>query len=94
MNGSKKAKLIVFIIIATLSFTISTTFANLTIHEDATSYKLIPIENDSFEPAYINKVHTIIPKNTTNQTHNHTTNYTINKTIEKINTTSKEDVED
>ena len=68
MKGSVKAKLIVFFIIAVFAFCISTTFANLTVTEDNDSYKLIPIENDSFEPNYINKVPTIIPKVENNTT--------------------------
>ena len=62
MKDSVKAKLIVFLVIALLAFGISSAFANLTIDDSPDSYKLIPIKNDSFEPNYINKVPTIIPK--------------------------------
>ena len=70
MRDSVKAKLIVFLIIAVAAFCISSAFASLTITEDSESYKLIPIENDSFEPNYIEKVPTILPKveNKTNNT--------------------------
>ena len=84
MKGSQKANLIVFLIIGLIAFGISSAFASLTIHEDNDSYKLIPIENDSFEPNYINKVPTIIPKVETNITHNitnNTTDYDINDTV-------------
>ncbi|MBE6490883.1 MAG: hypothetical protein E7Z83_08515 [Methanobrevibacter sp.] len=70
MKDSIKANLIVFLIIATIAFTISSAFASLTITEDNDSYKLNAIENDSFEPNYVEEVPTIIPKveNTTNDT--------------------------
>ena len=70
MKDSIKANLIVFLIIATIAFTISSAFASLTITEDNDSYKLSSVENDSFEPKYIEEVPTIIPKveNTTNRT--------------------------
>ncbi|WP_407411020.1 hypothetical protein [Methanobrevibacter sp.] len=70
MKDSIKANLIVFLIIATIAFTISSAFASLTITEDNDSYKLSAIENDSFEPNYVEEVPTIIPKveNTTNDT--------------------------
>lgn len=70
MKDSVKAKLIVFLIIAIAAFCISTAFASLTITEDSESYKIIPIENDSFEPNYIDYVPTVKPKieNTTNTT--------------------------
>ena len=48
MRGSVKANLIVFLIIAVIAFCISSAFASFTIHEDNDSYKLIPIEDDSF----------------------------------------------
>ena len=76
MKDSVKAKLIVFLIIAVIAFCISTAFASLTITEDEDSYKLIPIDNDSFEPNYINKVPTILPKVEKNDTDNITTNTT------------------
>lgn len=70
MKDSIKANLIVFLIIATIAFTISSAFASLTITEDNDSYKLNAIENNSFEPNYVEEVPTIIPKveNTTNNT--------------------------
>lgn len=85
MKESIKANLIVFLIIATIAFGVSLTFANLTIHDNHDSYKLISIENDSFEPNYIYKVPTIKPKN-----------LTTNKTIENTtyNTTNIEDTTD
>ena len=88
MKDSIKANLIVFLIIATIAFTISSAFASLTITEDNDSYKLSSIENDSFEPNYIEEVPTIIPKvenktdNSTNVTttvDNNTWNETLNE---------------
>ena len=81
MKDSVKANLIVFLIIGLIALGISTAFASLTINDENDSYKIISIKNDSFEPNYINKVPTIIPKvenNTTNTTSNSTyvTNYT------------------
>ena len=78
MKDSIKANLLVFLIIAVIAFTISSAFASLTITEDNDSYKLTSIENDSFEPNYIDEVPTIIPKveNTTNNETNITTNTT------------------
>lgn len=83
MKDSIKANLIVFLIIATIAFTISSAFASLTITEDNDSYKLSTIENDSFEPNYIDEVPTIIPK-VENKTNN--TNIT-NTTIDDGNDT-------
>ncbi|WP_405307355.1 hypothetical protein [Methanobrevibacter sp.] len=79
MRGSIKANLIVFLIIAVIAFCISSAFATLTIHEDNDSYKLISLEDDSFEPSEIEYVPTIIPQNdtnTTNMTNNTETNVT------------------
>ena len=88
MKDSVKAKLIVFFIIALIAFGVSSAFASLTITEDNDSYKLIPIKNDSFEPNYINKVPTIIPKVEKNYTNNNTTvNTTIDDDIGDINYT-------
>ena len=96
MKDSIKANLIVFFIIAVIAFGASTAFASLTIHEDNDSYKLISIEDDSFEPSYINEVPTVKPKieNTTNIPDNITDNDTYedwndtytdwNETIEEI----------
>lgn len=82
MRGSVKANLIVFLIIAVAAFCISSAFATLTIHEDNDSYKLIPIEDDSFEPNDINYVPTVKPKNDTNKT---------NSTIENVTYTNDTD---
>ena len=79
MRGSVKANLIIFLIVAVAAFCISSAFANLTIHDNHDSYKLIALEDDSFDPEEINYVPTIKPKNTTNTTN--TTNST-NTTIE------------
>lgn len=71
MKDSIKANLIVFFIIAIISFCISTSFANMTITEDVESYKLISIENNSFEPKHIDEVPYIVepePLNETNTT--------------------------
>lgn len=73
MKDSVKANLIVFFIVAIIAFSISSSFAGLTVKEDSESYKLIAIENDSFEPNYINKVPTILPKVEKNYTNNNTT---------------------
>lgn len=83
MRGSVKANLIVFLIIAVIAFCISSAFATLTIHEDNDSYKLVHIENDSFEPEEIEYVPTVVPKNDTNTTNNTSTNVnnSINNTI-------------
>lgn len=85
MKGSIKANLIVFLIIAVTAFCISQAFATLTIHEENDSYKLLSLEDDSFEPKYIYKVPTIIPKNTTNTTN--TTDIDTNTTIDDWNDT-------
>jgi hypothetical protein len=82
MRGSVKANLIVFLIIAVIAFCISSAFASFTIHEDNDSYKLIPIEDDSFEPNDINYVPTVKPKNDTNTT---------NSTIENVTYTNDTD---
>lgn len=83
MKDSVKANLIVFLIIGLIAFGISSAFASLTISEDNDSYKLIPIDNDSFEPNYINKVPTIIPK----VEKNYTTNITPNNNTTEVNNT-------
>lgn len=95
MKGSIKANLIVFLIIAIIAFCISSTVASLTIHDDYDSYKLMKLENNSFEPVDINYVPTHIPKNNTNTTNNTTHNITdttddIEDTIEKWNDTEYE----
>ena len=84
MKGSTKANLIVFLIIAVIAFCISSAVASLTIHDDYDSYKLMKLEDDSFEPVDIHYVYTHIPKNDTN-----TTNSTIDNT-----TDTTDDVED
>ena len=73
MKDSIKANLIIFFIIAIIAFCISTAFANLTVKEDTDSYKLIPIENNSFQPNLVEEVPYIEQKqvnvtNTTNTT--------------------------
>lgn len=84
MKDSIKANLIVFLIIAVVAFTISSAFASLTIIQDNDSYKLSSIENDSFEPNYIEEVPTIIPK-VENKTDNSTN---ITTTIDNNTTTT------
>ena len=84
MRGSVKANLIIFLIVAVAAFCISSAFANLTIHDDHDSYKLIALEDDSFEPEDINYVPTIKPKNTTNTTNS--TNTTIEITTDDNST--------
>ena len=76
MKGSVKANLSIFLIIAVAAFCISSAFASLTIHEDNDSYKLVSLDNDSFEPNDINYVPTIKPKNKTNSTNNTIENVT------------------
>jgi hypothetical protein len=83
MRGSVKANLIVFFVIAVIAFCISSAFATLTIHEDNDSYKLISLDNDSFEPEEIKYVPTHIPKNDTNTT-NSTSNITANTTDDVV----------
>ena len=78
MKGSVKANLIIFFIVAIIAFCISSAFATLTIHEDNDSYKLISLDDDSFEPNNVDQVPTYIPKNDTNTTD---TNTTDNNTI-------------
>ena len=83
MKDSVKANLIVFLIIAIVAFSMSNTFASLIIQEDNDSYKMIPIENDSFEPNYIYEVPTIIPEvtnDTTNETLINNTDYDVETT--------------
>jgi hypothetical protein len=83
MKDSVKANLIVFLIIGLIAFGISSTFASLTINDENDSYKIISIKNDSFEPNYIDKVPTIIPKVETNNTTNTTnSSYIANYTWE------------
>lgn len=92
MRGSLKANLIVFLIIAVVAFCISSAFATLTIHEDNDSYKLIPLDNDSFEPGEIKYVPTVKPKNNTNTTNNTKTIITddIEDTIDNWTDSDKE----
>lgn len=86
MKGSIKANLIVFFIIAIIAFCISSAFATLTIHEDNDSYKLISLEDDSFESTEIDYVPTYIPKNDTN-----TTNSTNATSFTNVTTTNVTD---
>ena len=78
MKDSIKANLIVFFIIAIIAFSVSTAFASIAVKNNNESYKLIPIENDSFEPNYVEEVPTYVApvNNTTNHTTNNTTNHT------------------
>jgi hypothetical protein len=85
MRGSVKANLIVFFIVALIAFGISSAFAALTIHEDTDSYKMIPIEDDSFEPQEIYYVPTVIPQNDTNTTNS--TNSTFSDITDDIEDT-------
>ncbi|MBO6123027.1 MAG: hypothetical protein J6P09_04220 [Methanobrevibacter sp.] len=84
MRRSVKANLIIFLIVAVAAFCISSAFANLTIHDNHDSYKLIALEDDSFDPEEINYVPTIKPKNTTNTTNS--TNTTIEITTDNNST--------
>jgi uncharacterized protein (UPF0333 family) len=86
--------LIIFLIIAVAAFCISSAFASLTIHEDNDSYKLISLDNDSFEPDEINYVPTIKPKNNTNTTNNTIENVTYTNDTDEDWNTSYDDWED
>lgn len=92
MKGSVKANLIIFLIVAVVAFCVSSAFASLTIHDDHDSYKLIALEDDSFEPDEINYVPTIKPKNTTNTTN--TTNITVETTTDDNDTDWNDTYED
>ena len=81
MKDSVKANLIVFAIIAIISFSASSAFASLTIHKENDSYKMIAIENDSFEPNYIEEVPTVMPKIENNTTANVTADNTTDSNI-------------
>lgn len=94
MKGSVKANLIIFLIIAVAAFCISSAFASLTIHEDNDSYKLISLDNDSFEPDEINYVPTIKPKNNTNTTNSTIENVTYTNNTDEDWNTSYDDWED
>lgn len=94
MKGSVKANLIIFLIIAVAAFCISSAFASLTIHEDNDSYKLISLDNDSFEPDEINYVPTIKPKNNTNTTNSTIENVTYTNDTDEDWNTSYDDWED
>lgn len=95
MKDSIKANLLVFLIIAIISFVISNSFASITIHEENDSYKLIQLEKDPFTPNYIDKVPVYKPPVKSNNTTNNTIlgNYTndisnkINNTYNSINNT-------
>ena len=92
MKDSIKANLLVFFIIAIISFGASSAFASLTIHEENESYKMIPIENDSFKPNQINEVPTIIPKVENNTTNNTTENSTLDSIVDNIHPTIDETI--
>lgn len=94
MKGSVKANLIIFLIIAVIAFCISSAFATLTIHEDNDSYKLIPLNNDSFEPNNIDYVPTYVPKNDTNTTDTNSTNKTLVTDIEDTIDNLTDDIEE
>lgn len=94
MKGSVKANLIIFLIIAVAAFCISSAFASLTIHEDNDSYKLISLDNASFEPDEINYVPTIKPKNNTNTTNSTIENVTYTNDTDEDWNTSYDDWED
>lgn len=83
MKDSIKANLIVFSIIAIVSFASCSAIVNFTIPQTNDSYKLIPLENDSFTPAFVEEVPTIVPvvNNTTNTTNS--TKLSLNNTIEE-----------
>ena len=72
MKDSTKANLIIFFIIAIVAFCISTSFASLTVKENTDSYKLIPIEDNAFQPNYVEEVLYVepTPVNVTNNTTN------------------------
>ena len=75
MKDSTKANLIVFFIIAIISFAMGNAIASLTVNEENDSYKLLAIENNSFEPHYINAVPTYIPPEPENNTTYNNTGY-------------------
>ena len=84
MKDSIKANLIIFFIIAIIAFGISSSFASLTVKENTDSYKLLSIENNSFEPHHIDEVPTVIEtKNITNKTN--TTNNTYDNSTNSYN---------
>ena len=85
MKDSIKANLIIFFIIAIIAFSISTSFASLTVKENTDSYKLLLIENNSFEPNHVEEV-PYLPLKTTNVT-NATDNNTANNDTIFYNTT-------
>ncbi|MBQ2177315.1 MAG: hypothetical protein II453_20460 [Alphaproteobacteria bacterium] len=68
MRGSIKANIIIFLIIAVFAFCMGLTFANMTAPDDNDLYKLMSLENSTFEPSYIDYVPTVIQENTTNTT--------------------------
>ena len=89
MKDSIKANLVVFLIIAIISFVISSAFANVTIHEENDSYKLIQIEKEKFTPNHVDKVPVYTPPVKSNNTTLNNTileNYT-NNISNKINNT-------
>ena len=79
-----------------MAFVLSSVFASVVTIDNTNSTKLTAIQDDSFEPSYINEVPTVKPKieNTTNITDNITDNDTYedwndtytdwNETIEEI----------
>ena len=92
MKDSAKANLIVFFIIAIISFGVSNAFVSITGPDENDSYKLVTIKNDSFEPHIIDEVPTILPKYENTTIANNTTNTTTNSTIEYKNYTYNKSV--
>lgn len=81
MKQSTEVYLLIFLIIAVLSFILSTAFASVVVIDNTNSKKLTAIEDDSFEPHDIKNVQVIIPKvenKTTNKTNNTIQNMTDN----------------
>lgn len=88
MKQSVKIKVLVFLVIAVIAFTLAG-FLSATTHFDNTnSQKMISVENDNFEPHTIEKVEIKIPKvenityNSTNNTDD-TENSSITTTVEE-----------
>ncbi len=87
MKQSTKIKVLVFLVIALMAFTLAG-FLSATTHFDNTnSQKMVSVENDNFEPHSIDQVEIKTPKienttyNATNNTNN--TNNSITTTVEE-----------
>ncbi len=88
MKQSTKIKVLVFLVIALIAFTLAG-FLSATTHFDNTnSQKIVSVEDDNFEPHNINKVEIKTPK-VQNITYNNTTN--TNNTANSSITTTVED---